>query len=134
VWDNQSVTSALPASLVDQVRDALASRDLEAFGALLTDDVRWGDENHPRGCKNRAEVLKTFSRGLSEGLDGTVSELESGRNGILCRLAVTWPEDHPRADDVDIFHVYLVRDGHIFQILRFFDRDSAALAAGLNER
>jgi hypothetical protein len=45
---------------------------------------------------------------------------------------VTWPEDHPRSDDVDIFHVYLVRDEHIFHILRFFDRDSAALAAGLN--
>jgi hypothetical protein len=126
------VTSAQPASLVDQVRDALAARDLETFGALLTDDVRWGDENHPRGCRNRAEVLKTFSRGMSEGLDGTVSELESGSNGILSRLSVTWPEDHPRSDDVDIFHVYLVRDEHIFHILRFFDRDSAALAAGLN--
>jgi hypothetical protein len=126
------VTSAQPASLVDQVRDALAARDLETFGALLTDDVRWGDENHQRGCRNRAEVLKTFSRGMSEGLDGTVSELESGSNGILCRLSVTWPEDHPRSDDVDIFHVYLVRDEHIFHILRFFDRDSAALAAGLN--
>jgi hypothetical protein len=126
------VTSAQPASLVDQVRDTLAARDLETFGALLTDDVRWGDENHPRGCRNRAEVLKTFSRGMSEGLDGTVSELESGSNGILCRLSVTWPEDHPRSDDVDIFHVYLVRDEHIFHILRFFDRDSAALAAGLN--
>lgn len=126
------MTSAQPASLVDQVRDTLAARDLETFGALLTDDVRWGDENHPRGCRNRAEVLKTFSRGMSEGLDGTVSELESGSNGILCRLSVTWPEDHPRSDDVDIFHVYLVRDEHIFHILRFFDRDSAALAAGLN--
>ena len=77
------MTSALPASLVDQVRDALASRDLDAFGALLTDDVRWGDENHPRGCKNRADVLKTFSRGMSEGMDGAASELERGSNGIL---------------------------------------------------
>jgi ketosteroid isomerase-like protein len=126
------VTSARPASLVDQVRSALTSRDLDAFGALLTDDVRWGDENHPRGCKNRAEVLKTFARGMSEGMNGTVRELESGSNGILCRLSMSWPEGHPRADDVDIVHVYLVRDGHIFQILRFFDRDSAARAAGLD--
>lgn len=126
------MTSALPTSLLDQVREALAARDLDAFGALLTDDVRWGDENHPRGCRNRADVLKTFSRGLSESLDGSASELERGSNGILCRLSVTWPEDHPRADDVDVFHVYLVRDEHIYQILRFFDRDSAASAAGLN--
>jgi ketosteroid isomerase-like protein len=126
------VTSALSSSLVDQVRDALAARDLDAFGDLLTDDVRWGDEGHPRGCRNRAEVLKTFSRGMAEGLDGSASELERGRNGILCRLNVTWPEGHPRADDTDVFHVYLVRDEHIYQILRFFDRDSAASAAGLN--
>jgi ketosteroid isomerase-like protein len=125
------VTSALPASLVDQVRDALNSRDLEAFGALLTDDVRWGDEKHPRSCKNRADVLRTFARGMSEGMDGTVSELGSGSDGILCRLSMSWPEGHPRSENVDVFHVYLVRDERIFQILRFFDRDSAARAAGL---
>jgi ketosteroid isomerase-like protein len=123
----------VPAPLADQLREALASRDLEAFGALLSDDVRWGDVNHPQGCRNRSEVLTTFARALSSGVDGTVSELESGTEGILCRFDVTRPEGDPRADDVDVFHVYLVSDGQIVQILRFFDRESAAKAAGLSD-
>ena len=125
--------SIVPASLTNQLREALASRDLEAFGALLSDDVRWGDDSHPRGCRNRSEVLKTFARALSTGVDGTVSELESGTQGILCRFDVTRPGDDPRSDDVDVFHVYLVSDGQIVQILRFFDRESAANAAGLSD-
>jgi hypothetical protein len=78
-------------------------------------------------------VLKTFARALSAGVDGTVSELESGPQGILCRFDVTRPEGDPRADDLDVFHVYLVSDGQIVQILRFFDRESAANAAGLSD-
>jgi ketosteroid isomerase-like protein len=126
-------SSIVPAPFTDQLRDALASRDLEAFGALLSDDVRWGDDSHPRGCRNRSEVLKTFARALSAGVDGTVSELESGPQGILCRFDVTRPEGDLRADDLDVFHVYLVSNGQIVQILRFFDRESAANAAGLSD-
>jgi hypothetical protein len=131
-WDTVTVTSTQSAPLIDQVRDALTSRDLDAFGVLLTDDVRWGDEQHPRGCRNRADVLKTFARGMSDGVEGTISELERGRDGIMCRLSVTWPEENSRSHDVDVFHVYLVRDERIYVILRFFDRDSAAHAAGID--
>ncbi len=125
-------SGTVPASLADQVRDALTARDLEAFGTLLSDDVRWGDEHHPRGCRNRAEVLATFARALSAGLEGAVLEIESGTKGIFCELSVSWPADNPRSHDANVFHVYLVKDGEIFQILRFFDRDSAALAAGVS--
>ena len=125
-------SSTYPASLTDQVRNALTERDLEAFGALLSDDVRWGDEKHPRGCRIRSEVLATFARALSAGLDGAVIEIKSGTKGIFCELSVTWPVENPRSHHANLFHVYLVKDGEIFQILRFFDRDSAALAAGLS--
>jgi len=77
-------------------------------------------------------VLATFARALSAGLEGAVIEIASGTEGIFCELSVAWPADHPRSDDVNVFHVYLVKDGEIFQILRFFDRDSAALAAGVS--
>jgi hypothetical protein len=85
-------SSTVPTSFADQVRAPFASRDLKAFGASLSDDVQWGDEKHPRGCRNRSEVLATFANALSAGLDGTVSELESGAKGILWRFSVTRPE------------------------------------------
>ena len=118
-------------TLAEQVRDALASHDLEAFGALLSDDVTWGDSGHPRGCRNRADVLATFARLLDKGVDGHVTEIETGAVGILCGLTVEWPDGDPRELDRSLYQVYLVRDGRIVEIRRYDDRDSAAEAAGV---
>lgn len=117
--------------LAERVRSALEARDLDAFGTLLSDDVRWGDEDQPRGCRNRSDVLATLSSLVSRGVQGQITELATGRNGILCGLAMAWPtaEEHP--DDRNIFHVYLVRDGQIAEIRRYDDRPSAAVAAGI---
>ena len=53
--------------LAERVRAALCDRDLQAFGALLSDEVRWGSDGHPRACRNRTDVLATFSRLMNEG-------------------------------------------------------------------
>ena len=117
--------------LAQQVRSALETRDLDGFGALLSDDVRWGDDDQPRSCRNRSEVMATFGALMDRGVQGQITELATGRNGILCGLAVAWPtaEEHP--DDRNLFHVYLVRDGRIAEIQRYDDRKSAAVAAGI---
>ncbi|TAN27492.1 MAG: nuclear transport factor 2 family protein [Actinomycetota bacterium] len=117
--------------LAEQVREAFAARDLQAFGALLSDDVTWGDVDMPRGCRNRTEVLTTLNSLLDKQVDGRITELETGEAGILCGLAVEWPKDDPRAGDTELFHVYMVRDGKIYQIRRYDDRDSAAAAVGI---
>ena len=127
----QTVGSDLP--LAEKVRRALVSHDLQAFGALLSDDVTWGDVGHPRGCRNRSDVLATFGQLLDKGVDGRITELEAGTAGILCGLTVDWAEGDPRASDSSIlFHVYIVRDCQICQIRRYDDRDSAARAAGVS--
>ncbi len=119
--------------LAERVRAALCDRDLQAFGALLSDEVRWGSDGHPRACRNRTDVLATFSRLMNEGAEGEITEVATGTNGILCRLAVTWPtpSDHP--EDRDIFHVYLVATGKIVEIRRYDDRASAAEVAGIGD-
>jgi ketosteroid isomerase-like protein len=118
-------------SLAEKVRQSLTTHDLDAFGALLTDDVSWGDVGHPRGCRNRSDVLATFGQLLNKGVDGHITELETGPSGILCGLTVDWPDGDPRSADTSLFHVYIVRDGQICEIRRYDDRDSAAEAAGL---
>jgi ketosteroid isomerase-like protein len=119
------------ADLVERVRNALSARDLDAFGTLLSDDVRWGADDLPGRCRSRADVLATFGQLMGKGVQGVITELAAGADGILCGLAVTWPTpgDHP--DDRHLFHVYLVRDGRIVEIRRYDDRESAAAAAGV---
>ena len=120
-----------PHDLTDKVRTALETRDLDAFGALLSYDVRWGDDDHPRRCRSRSDVLATFRRLMDDGVEADITELVAGTNGLLCGLAVKWPTpgDHP--SERTLFHVYLVRDHHIVEIQPYDDRESAAVAAGI---
>lgn len=113
------------------IRRAFTDHDLEAFGALLSDDVTWGEVGDPRGCRNRSEVLDTLGRLLGTGVGMQITELATGGGGILCGLGLRWPQGHPRAADTQLFQVYIVRKGRISEIRRYDDRDSAALAAGV---
>lgn len=119
------------SSLADRPRRAYRDRDLDQLAPLLADDVLWGDVGHPRGCRNRADVLATFSALMGEGVDGQITELEEGTEGLLCGLEVRWPEDSHRRRDPPLFHVYLVRGGLISEIRPYDDRAPAAEAAGL---
>jgi ketosteroid isomerase-like protein len=118
-------------SIADQIRRAYGTRNLDALAPLLADDVTWGDANHPRGCRNRSDVLATFSRLMDEGVGGQITELSEGSDGLLCGLTVEWPEGHQRSEDRTLFHVYRIRDGLITRIERYDDRDSASEAAGV---
>jgi ketosteroid isomerase-like protein len=119
-------------TLAEQVHQALDARDLDAFGSLLSDDVRWGTDDHPRACRNRSDVLATFSRILAEGAEGEVAEIATGPRGILCGLAVSWPSPEVHQDDRRLYHVYLTEGGRIVEIRRYDDRHSAAAAVGLS--
>lgn len=116
-------------SLLDQIQEAFAKRDLRLLAALLTDDVRWGDDDHPRRCRNRADVLGTFSRLMDEGVEGDIVRLVRGDRGVLCELSVRWPEG--MAGRTSVWQVYLLADDKIAEIRGYDDRQSAAEAAGV---
>jgi ketosteroid isomerase-like protein len=114
-----------------ELRRAYATRDLTLLGPLLADDVQWGDVGHPRGCRNRADVLRTYANIMGEGADGDVTEMAEGTAGILCGLSVHWPDGVRRDRPTSLFHVYLVRDGKIAEIRPFDNRARAAALAGV---
>ena len=117
-------------SLAGKLEAAFRSRDIPAFTALLADDVRWGDDDHPRRCRSRADVEATFGRLMAEGVDAEIDEVEPGRDGILCRLRVNWPDPKDRRRGMAFYHAYLVREGRITEIKRLDDRRSALDAVG----
>ncbi len=112
---------------------AFEGRDMGAFGALLADDARWGDDTIPNRCRNRSEVIDTFSRQIAAGAEGEVTSLEVGPAGLLCQLTVTLPGGRGRDRTETLFHLYRVRGERIAEIETYFDRRSAvaALGAGL---
>jgi len=107
------------------VRDAFVNRDVDAFAALLDDDVRWGVVGHPRSCRGRSQVVATFSRVLAEGTDGDLISLRFGDGALLCELEV---RDFDGGGAVrTLYQLLTVCDGKITEI-RPFDRASDAEA------
>ena len=115
-------------AMAEQIRSAFATKNLDAFGQLLADDARWGDDDHPNRCRSRSDVIATFRRVLSEDVDGEVVETTVGPNGVVCRLRVHWPDPADHARGATFFHVYIVRDGKIAEIQRHDDQASALAA------
>jgi len=113
--------------IAEQIWSAFASKDLDAFAALLADDVRWGDDDNPNKCRSRSEVVTTFARLLGEGVDGQVTETIVGVNGIAVCLHVRWPNPG-EGRSVDLYQDYLVTDGRVTEIQRYDDRRSAISA------
>jgi hypothetical protein len=78
----------------------MEARDVDAIGALLTDDARWGDGDQPRACRSRSDVVATMRTLMGEGLRTL------------------------------IYQVYMLRDAQISEIRAFDDLPSALEAAG----
>lgn len=114
------------APVITRLRSAFEARDLDTLAGLLADDVRWGDGDHPRTCRNAQQVLSTFARAMDDA-EATITEMVEGSNGILCGLDVHWRDGR----QVELFQVFLLRDGRVAEIRGYDDRHSAAQAAGL---
>jgi hypothetical protein len=113
-------------ALAQQVRSAYQGADLETFGALLADNVRWGDDDHPYRCRSRDEVLRTFADWVGPGrVTADVIGVDSGPFGVLCRLHVNWVNPKDRARGTDFIHVLMTRDGLVTEIRRYDDLESA---------
>lgn len=115
------------APVIARLRSAFERRDLDAFAPLLADDVRWGDDDHhPRTCRNAQQVLSTLARVMDEA-EATITEMVEGTKGILCGLDVHWRDGR----QLELFQVYLLRNGLVAEIRGYDDRLSAARAAGV---
>lgn len=119
-----------PPDLADRIRAAYQGADLDALGALLAEDARWGDDDHPNRCRSRADVLRTFRQWLDGGVTAEVTGVSSGSRGVLCCLHVTWTDPSDLHRGGDFIHVFIVRSGQIAEIRRYDDLASAAEAIG----
>lgn len=117
-------TRASLEQMAGSIEAAFASGDPSAFGPLLAEDARWGDEA-PNRCRSRSEVVDTFARLKESGVRAAVTESSIGPAGVLCRLRVDWPDETAGEADTERFHLYRVDSGQITDIVPFSDRAEA---------
>lgn len=117
--------------IVDRVRSALESADLEAIGELLDPGVRWGapDDQNP-SCQNRQQVLAWYRRGREAGVRAHVTETVVYGDRILVGLAVTGrPGAEQAATLANRWQVLTVGAGGVVDIRGFDIRDEVVARA-----
>jgi len=117
-----------PQGIADRIRTAYETADVGSLSDLLKPDVRWGDDEHPNRCRNRDDVMRTFSGWLGKGVSAEVLDTETGAFGVALRLHVNWTDPTDRARGTEFFHVFIIRDEQIAEIRRYNDSRSAKKA------
>ena len=117
-------------TLAVSLRDALNTRDMTAFRALIAENARWGygGPDDERTCHNRNEIIATYKRLLASGVTGNVVETTTGPAGVACVLEVDWPDTAPNRRGSTIYHTFVVTDGLITYIAGHEDREHAIAA------
>ena len=110
---------------------AFDKHDLGSFGALLADDVWWGDDLRPYVCRGRSDVLATFSRLVGQGIEAKITEIVVSPAGIVAVMQARWTDARSTRTETALYHAYRVRNGLITQIGRYEARDAALDAIGL---
>ena len=124
------VTSPQVDRVAALLRAAFETRDLTSFGALLADDVWWGDDDRPPRCRGRSEVLGTFSRLVGQRLETTVTDIAFGPFGLVAVMQARWADTREAREETGLYHAYLIRGGLITQISRYEALDAALEAIG----
>lgn len=118
--------------LLDRLRTALESQDVNRFAELFAPDVTWGAPGDPSPpCCNSNQVIQWYQRGFDDGVRATVREVTPIGDRVLVGLSVT---GNPIAGDADgaveRWEVLAITDGLVSDIRGFEDRESAVAHAG----
>lgn len=131
--DNASATGA-PAGLIERVRLALESGDLDAIRDLLDPAARWGAPEGPdeADCQNRDQVVAWWARARAAGARAVVTEVTAGAGTLLVGLEVTGiPAVREAGQAAQRWQVLTLRGDRIVDIRGFDDRAIAAARAGV---
>jgi ketosteroid isomerase-like protein len=112
--------------LVERVRAAMESADLDAMRDLLAPDARWGAPGDPLPpCQNREQVLSWYQMGRDAGVRARVADAFISGDSIIVGLAVAGRGGREDDSDDVRWQVLTVRAGRIAAITGFEDRDAA---------
>jgi ketosteroid isomerase-like protein len=116
-----------------QVRIALETADLSAFGDILDPNVRWGAPGDPSPpCQSREQVVSWYQRGEDVGARARVSETTVFGDRILFGLVVAGTRAaRERGGKATRWQVLTVKDGRVVDIVGFEQRSGAVAHAAV---
>lgn len=115
-----------------KIRMAFMTRDWQLIKSLLADDVHWGDNSSANKCRSSREVIDRFRTAISNGIEAEIVEVIPVPAGILCQFRVLNFGSPQTREPRELYHLYRLSQGRIFQICPFDDREQAINAGNLN--
>lgn len=129
---NQAHDHSDSAIAAAQLQAAFESRDLQALGDVLDDDVRWGGaEDTPETCHSRAAVLERLAHQRANGVEAHVIEVVPGHHAVLLGLSIKRPVGADASRAHNVYQVLSLRTGRVVDIRGYPDRATAAARAGI---
>lgn len=127
--DDPSASQAFATHL----RAAIASWDLQAYAALLDENVRWGGADEtPETCHTRAQVLERLATQRRAGLQIQLVEVVPGDDAVLVGFTVRRPVRGGFAREHTVYQVLKVRESKVTDIRGYGSRVEAAAQAGID--
>ena len=116
-----------------RLRAAVESQDLEAYGALLDEHVRWGPaEETPETCHSRQQVLARLAAQRARGMHTQLIEVvAAGTDAVLVGFNVKRPVEGGFARENVVYQVLKLRNQQVVDIRGYGNRAAAAAAAGI---
>jgi hypothetical protein len=109
-------------TVIRDLYDAFASRELSVVDKLLDDDVTWhapGSAQHAGVRRGKAELFASMAR-LAELTGGTlrsevIDVLANERRAVVLQLTRAQRDDRPALHDREVI-VYELRDGRVVEV------------------
>jgi ketosteroid isomerase-like protein len=117
-------------AVLDRIRAALDSGDVDNFASLLAPDVTWGapgSTNPP--CTSDRDDLKWYQRGFDRGVRGRVVEVSPFGDNVLVGMMVSGSSSAGNRSEVERWQVLALSDGLVNDIRGFEHRGSAVATA-----
>lgn len=124
------------ADVAESLRAALVGHDMPRLASLMDPAVRWGgDEDAESTCHSRADVVRYYEGLHDAGVRAHVDEVVAHEQAIMLGTRVDWPDqDDPDEERPDqFFHVFRLRNGLVYDIRGYTDRQEADEAAAARD-
>lgn len=132
--DSQSDANGVRSALIERIRDALETADLDSVSELLDPDVHWGGPSRgSMDCVNKQQVIAWWQRGRASGRRANVTEILTHGDRVVIGLRVAESPAATESETNDRWQVLTLRNGLVVDIRGVDDRALALEIAGVSE-
>ncbi len=117
--------------LIEKLNTAIETKDTDTFFKLLDNKVKWGSGERATKCRCKLDVIKMIKTALSSDLNVVLIDIFEINHNIICEFLIGSDKRNfvrtkqSESDCKKLFHVYKIKNNHIYEIIPLPNRKLA---------